>query len=70
MLREFSEPRLHEDNEPNEPRLDPDETERVLSDKLKEQSTHFLIFSLSCILLPFSLMFIKVLSEANIDNES
>lgn len=36
----------------------------------KKQNTHFLIFSLSCILLPFSLMFIKVLSEANIDNES
>lgn len=44
MLREFSEPRLHEDNEPNEPRLDPDETERVLSDKLKETKHTFLNF--------------------------
>lgn len=44
MLREFSEPRLHEDNEPNEPRLDPDETERVLSDKLKETKHTFFNF--------------------------
>ena len=37
MFSEFNDPRLHEDNEPNDPRLDPDETERVLSDKLKDR---------------------------------
>lgn len=35
MLSEFSDPRLQDDKEPNDPRLDPDETESVLSDKLK-----------------------------------
>ena len=37
ILFEFNELRLHDDNEPIDPRLDPEETDNVLTDKLKQK---------------------------------